>query len=104
MFYKVIFNSKVIDVLDELMYLKYQEKHDRMIFCGEAEAQAILSSNQDHIWHVEGFYDLAAKDYDTVILQPIDRYEYEQLKIFNCKTPEELIDNYTALLLAEELI
>lgn len=104
MFYKVVFNNRVIDVLDGLMYLKYQEKYDRMIFCEEAEAQAILSSNQDHIWHVEGFYDLPIKGYDTVTLQLIDQYEYEQLKIFNCKTPEELIDNYTALLLAEELI
>lgn len=30
MFYKVIKNGKVIDVLDKLVYLKYQPKYDRM--------------------------------------------------------------------------
>ena len=50
MFYKVVKDGKVVDVLDRLIYLKYQEKYDRMIFCDEEEAQAIYSSDGKHIW------------------------------------------------------
>ena len=93
MFYKVIKNNRVIDVLDRLVYLKYQKKYNRMLFCDINEAQAILSSNQEHVWHVDGLYNIPADGYDTVELVEIDQYEYEQLKAFEGKTPEEYIDN-----------
>lgn len=92
MYYKVIYNDKVIDVLDKLVYLKYQEKHDRMIFCSESEAQAIFSSDGSEIWNVEGLYDLPVSGYDTVRIEKIDKYEYKQLKALNYKSEEEVID------------
>nr|DAH97568.1 MAG TPA: hypothetical protein [Caudoviricetes sp.] len=104
MFYKVIKNGKVIDVLDRLVFLKYQKKYDRMIFCDEEEAQAIYSSDGKHIWHEESLYYIPVPGYDTVQLEEIDEYEYEQLKILNMKTPQEIIDAYTKMLLDEELI
>lgn len=105
MFYKVIYNDRVIDVLDDLLYLKYQEKYDRMVFCSESEAQAILSSDQEYAWHVEGMYDVPEKaGLDTIELVEIDRYSYEQLRILNLKSAEEIIDAYTALLLSDEVI
>lgn len=104
MFYKVIKNDKVIDVLDRLVYLKYQEKYDRMIFCDEDEAQAIFSSDGKYIWHEESLYNIPVDGYDTVELVKIDRYEYEQLKILNMKTPEQIIDAYTTMLLNSQVI
>lgn len=104
MFYKVVKDDKVIDVLDRLVYLKYQKKHNRMIFCDEDEAQAIFSSDGKHIWHEESLYNIPVDGYDTVELIEIDEYEYEQLKILNMKTPQEIIDAYTKMLLDEELI
>ena len=92
MFYKVIKDNKVIDVLDRLVYLKYQEKHNRMQFCDEEDAQAIFSSDMKHIWHEESLYNLPVDGYDTVRIESIDKYEYNQLKILNGKTPEEIID------------
>lgn len=99
MFYKVIKDNKVIDVLDHLTYLKWQPKNKIMLLCDENEAQAILSSNQNTIWHVDGFYDLPIDGYDTVIIKIIDQYEYKQLKVLNMKTPEAIIDEYNLLLL-----
>lgn len=99
MYYKVIKNDKVIDVLDRLMYLKYQPKHNIMVFCEDSEAQAILSSDQNHKWHVKGFYKIPVDGYDTVELVEIDKYEYEQLKVLNGKTPEEIIDNFVLSLI-----
>lgn len=94
MFYKVIKDNKVIDVLDGLVFLKYQKKHGRMQFCDEAEAQAIFSSDRNYIWHVEGLYDLPVFGYDTVMLEKIDEFEYNRLKILNCGTKEDIVDEF----------
>lgn len=94
MYYKVIKDNKIIDVLDNLVYLKYQKKHNRMILCNESEAQAFFSSDRKYIWYTETLYDLPieAGHYDVVELQKIDQYEYNQLRILNMKTPEEFYD------------
>lgn len=99
MFYKVIYNDKVIDVLDQLVFVKYQEKYNRMILCKKSEAQAIVSSDSEHIWHEKTLYSIPVKGYDTVSIEEIDEYEYNQLKILNCKTLEDVIDEYTLLLI-----
>ena len=99
MYYKVLKNDKVIDVLDRLTFVKYQEKHQIMVICSNAGAQAIISSDGDYIWHVPGLYDIPVEGYDTVNLEEIDVYEYNQLKILNLKTPEEIIDAYTKSLI-----
>ena len=104
MFYKVIKNNKVIDVLDRLVFLKYQEKHNRMLFCDEDEAQAIYSSDGKYIWHEESLYNIPVSGYDTVRLEEIDEYEYNQLKILNGKTPEEIIDNFVLSLISEGVV
>ena len=94
MYYKVMKNNKVIDVLDHLTYLKWQKKNKIMLLCNEGEAQAILGSNGNTVWHVEGFYDLPieAGEYETVKLIKIDKYEYSQLKMLNGKTPTQIAD------------
>lgn len=99
MYYKVLKNNKVIDVLDRLVYAKYNQKHKIMIACALSEAQAIISSNGEYVWHVDGLYRMPVDGYDTVELVEIDEYEYKKLKIFNMKTPEEVIDEYTMMLI-----
>ena len=95
MYYKVIKNNKVIDVLSHLVYLKYQPKHNIMIICSENDAQAILSSDGNYIWHIPELYNIPVNGYDTVELVEIDNYEYQTLKKLNLKTREEIIDQYT---------
>lgn len=104
MYYKVIKNNKIIDVLDNLVYLKWHEEHKMMFLSNENEAQAILSSNQEYIWHVKGMHKIPVDGYDTVSLEPIDIYEYEQLKMLNFKTPQQIIDEYTLFLLESEVL
>lgn len=99
MYYKVLKDNKVIDVLDHLSFVKYQEKHGIMVSCTQEEAQAILSSGGEYIWHVHGLYHLPVDGYDTVEIQEINQYEYNQLKILNGKTIEEVIDAYTKSLI-----
>ena len=99
MYYKVIKDGKVIDVLDHLSFVKYQEKHGIMVACAKEEAQAIISSDGEYIWHVSGLYAIPVNGYNTVELVEINEYEYRQLKTLNMRTPEEIIDEYTLLLI-----
>ncbi len=101
MFYKVLKDNKVIDVLDKIIYLKYQPKHNIMVLSDINEAQAILSSDNETIWHEKTLYKIPTDElkFDTVEILPIDEFEYKQLKMLNMKTPEEIIDAYNLLLL-----
>lgn len=106
MFYKVIKNNKVIDVLDHLTYLKWQKKNKIMLLSDLNEAQAILSSDGNTIWHVEGLYDLPveAGKYDTVRLEEIEEHEYTQFKMLNGRSVQEILDEYTLFLIQEGVI
>ena len=104
MFYKVLKDNKVIDVLDNLVYLKWQDKHKIMVLTNERDAQAILSSDRRYVWHVDGMYDVPVDKYDTVTLQKIDEYEYKQLKVLNMKSPEAIIDEFVLSLIERQVI
>lgn len=94
MYYKVLKDNNVIDVLDQLIFVKYQPKHSRMVLCGENEAQGVLSSDKNKIWHEASLYKIPVPGYETVKVEPIDEFEYRKLKVFNGKTPQEIIDNF----------
>ena len=102
----VIKDNKVIDVLDKLTYLKWQPKNKIMLLSGEGEAQAILASDGNTIWHVEGFYDLPveAGKYDIVRIQEIDEYEFKQLKMLNLSTPQAIIDAFVTSLIEDNML
>lgn len=107
MFYKVIKNNKVIDVLDKIVYLKYQPKHKIMVLSDINDAQAILSSGKNDFYHERTLYNIpsdADVKYETVDLIEIDQFEYKQLKALNLKTPEEIIDAFVMSLLEEKII
>lgn len=104
MFYKVMKNNKVIDVLDNLIYLKWDSKHKIMVLTDENFAEAILSSSKDDIWHVKGFYKVPVDGYETVELEEIDEFEYKQLKMLNLSTPEAIIDAFMISLLENNII
>ena len=60
MYYKVIKNDEVVDVLI-------------------TEAQAILSSDGKYGWHIEGLYNFPP-DNDIYAIKEISKYEYDKLK------------------------
>ncbi len=99
MYYKILKDGKVIDVLDKLVFLKYQKKHNRMLLSNEENAQAILSSSGDYAWHLTSLHTIPADGYDTVEIEEINIYEYNNLKKLNLMTYQEVIDNYTLSLI-----
>lgn len=102
MYYKIVKNNKVIDVLDHLKYFKWQSKHKIMLLTDMSDAQAILSSDESTFWHTETLYKLPndAPEFEIVEIFPIEEHEYRQLKTLNGRTPEEIFDN-TILYLIE---
>lgn len=92
-FYKVIKNRQVIDVLDKLVYVKYQLKHNILLLCEESEAQGILSSNGEYAWHTPTLLKFPIDIFDTVTVEEIDEYEFNRLKLFNLKSPEEIAES-----------
>lgn len=104
MYYKVLKDDRVIDVLDHLTFVKYQEKHGIMIACPRTEAQAIVSSDEKYFWHVKGLYRIPVEGYDVVSIEPIDKYEFESLKMLNLKSAEEIIDEFVLSMLKDGVI
>lgn len=106
MYYKVLKDNKVIDVLEHLTYLKWQPKHRTMVITVEDDAQAILSSDQTMVWHEETLYEIPVNPecYDTVQLVEIDVYEYKKLKMLNLCTPEQIIDELILSLLENNIL
>lgn len=83
MWYKVIDSDNIIiDVLDTLNYVMFQERNRIIISCDEFKAQGILSSNQTNIWHLEELQEFPAiaPIYETVRLSEITEEEYWELK------------------------
>lgn len=99
MFHKVLKNNRVIDVLDKIVYVRWQPKHKIMVLCDENYAQGFISSDGNKIWHEPSLYRIPVDGYDEVQLEEIDQYEYEQLKALNYKTPEEIFDSAVLMLL-----
>ena len=107
MYYKVIKNNKVIDVLDNLTYLKWEPKHRIMVLSDINQAQAILSSGKNDFYHERTLYNIpsdADVKYETVDLIEINQFEYKKLKALNLKTPEEIVDAFVMSLLEENII
>lgn len=102
-YYKVLKNGKVIDVLDKLIFIKFNKKHRIPMTCEENDAEAILSSDGNTIWHEESLYNFV-DGFDTVKIEEIDEYEYDQLKILHMKSPEEIIDAFVMSLVEDGVL
>ena len=99
MYYKVIKNGVVLDVLEELHYVKYQAKHGIFLICNPKEGEGIYSSDRKTVWHLPGLNNIPADGYETVELEEIGLSEYKRRKALKGQTPDEIIDAYTALLI-----
>ena len=79
MYFKVMKDKEIIDLLDHISYVKYQEKHDQILLCDMKEAEAILSSNGKYGWHIEGLYHFQPDNY-VYRIEQITKFNYDRLK------------------------
>lgn len=80
MFYKVIQNGKIIDVLSNIIYVKIQIIHRCLMICQQKYAEGILSSNGNDVWFVEELLEKNKNNYPVVALKKINEEEYTILK------------------------
>lgn len=81
MFYKVIFNQEVIDVLQTIVYVKYQFRNSLILLCNDkSEACGIQSSDQTEFYHLDELLDFPLYNCKTVKLAEIAEDEYKILK------------------------
>lgn len=79
MYFKVLKNGTVVDVLDHILYVRHQAKHDLLLLCDRKDAQAVLSSNGKYGWHIAGLYNFPPNNEEYEIVE-ISKYEYDKLK------------------------
>ena len=80
MFYKVIENDKVIDVLSNLEFIVHQKNNNITVIGKKSEAFGVLSSDSNEIYAVSGMKIPPDGNYRIVTLAVIDGIEYESLK------------------------
>lgn len=94
-YYKVMINDRVIDVLTQLVYVKCDKRHGDIFVCDNpSTAEGFLSADRSTVYREQGM-PIGVKEFDTVELMEIDKFEYNQLKALTLKTPQEIIDAYT---------
>ena len=79
MFWKVIKNGKVVDLLTQLQYVLYQQKHDVVLLCNIEIAEAVLSSDGTRAFHIDGLYHFQP-DNTTYCIEEISETIYNKLK------------------------
>ena len=94
-YYKVMVNDRIIDVLTQLIYVKCDKRHGDIFVCDKSStAEGFLSADRSMVYREQGM-PVGVKEFDTVVLTEIDKFEYNQLKALTLKTPQEIIDAYT---------
>lgn len=81
MFYKILQGNTVIDAIENMQYVVFQERNRLNLIGKKSEAFGILSSDMSIIWHLEELADIpAGTDYQTVQAVEITKEEYDALR------------------------
>lgn len=77
--YKIIYNNQIIDILDNIIYVKCLPISQKIIAVDKNQANGIVSSNGDEIYHIIGTKDTFKNKKKSVQIIPIDKEEFEKL-------------------------
>ena len=81
MYFKIIYNALVIDILDSVQYVRWLKRGKKFVKTEMTSANGILASDGINIYHVEGMPDFNGMgNYKTVHMLQIEKEEYDKLK------------------------
>lgn len=81
MYFKIIYNALVIDILDSVQYVRWLKRGKKFVKTEMTSANGILASDGINIYHVEGMPDFDGMgNYKTVHMLQIEKEEYDKLK------------------------
>ena len=100
MFYKLMNNDFVVDLLRKICYVRYLSKSKRWVVTDPQSAHGIRGSNQDTIYLLEGRICGYEGDLTRVRVEKISEEEYSRLAnevALRTKEKEELINRIDSL-------
>lgn len=77
--FKIIENNQIIDVVENLKFVKCLPKSKRIICVDERQANGIMASNGNDVYHIYGTPYTFKGDVKSVRFEEIDAEEYERL-------------------------
>lgn len=81
MYFKIIYNALVIDILDKIQYVRWLKRGKKFVKTEMTSANGILASDGINIYHVEGMPDFDGMgNFKTVHMIQIEKEEYDKLK------------------------
>ena len=80
MYYKIMNNNMIIDLLTEARWVRYLPNSKRLIATDSQAANGIMGSDNDTVYHLFGKPYTFNKELKTVEVVKIDYNEYERLK------------------------
>lgn len=78
--YKIIYGSSIIDVVDDLVFVRYDPDAKCMMRCKRQYAQGILASDSSVIWHLDGYPAIGIDGYKTVSAVAVSDSEGKNLR------------------------
>lgn len=79
MFYKLMSNDIVMDLLREVSYVRYLPKAQRWVITDPQSAHGVMGSDHDKIFYIEGRKCACKEKYPRVIVKEISEQEYNNL-------------------------
>lgn len=77
--FKIIENGQIIDVVENLKFVKCLPRSKKMILVDERQANGIMASNGNEVYHIYGTPYTFEEGKRTVLFQQIEAEEYEKL-------------------------
>lgn len=78
-YYKVILDNKVIDVLENAVWIKLN-RNGRIVICSPMDAVGVVSSDGTQKWNLDGTAGIDGLDSGTVVVTDITETEAAELK------------------------
>lgn len=90
---KIIYNNLIIDLNDNERYLKYLPKQQRFVEVKKYLANAILSSDNNTVYHILGTPYTFPNEIKSVVISEITEEEFNRLKsTMILQNSQEVID------------
>lgn len=80
MFYKIMYNNMVIDLLNEVRWVRYLPNSKRLVATDSQAANGVMGSDHDTVYHIFGKPYTFANEVKTVEVVKIDALEYDRLQ------------------------
>ena len=80
MFYKLMYNNMVVDLLNEVRWVRYLSGAKRFVATDSQAANGVMGSDHDTVYHIFGKPYNFASELKTVEVVKIDALEYNRLQ------------------------